>query len=559
VSRSEFPNSDPFEAALRRLRSERPLQNSRLRKLASRAGKHPEADAEVERELRQHTSEHPNDAQGVWLLAQIVGRLGRPREAAALTMRCLELESGYALARWNLAKLLFNFSEFPEALRHLEILLRDDPDNPLFLQLQSDVFDAVGEGEKALVIRRRLAREHSSRADSWIGYGQALRAEGKRDDAIAAYRKAIECRASAGDAYWSLANLKTFRFSEADIAAMEQLTNRPEVEPNDRINVFFALGKAYEDRQQYARSWNYYARGNAAIQTYLRAQVTVVSETAARVAADKAFFTRAFFESRKNAGCKSREPIFILGRLRSGTTLLEQILSSHSAIEGTAELPYIRAMAKRLEEVDAPALGTAYPEVLGKLGDDAITALGKEYIERTRLHRKLGRPFFIDKNPTNYVQVGLILLILPNARIIDARRHPAASCLSIFKQNYRETNRRLSDLGQVYRDYVALMAHFDRVFPGRLHRVIYEQMVADPEREIRKVLEYLELPFEESCLHFHKTQRAVRTPSSEQVRRPISGEAVEHWRNYQPWLGPLIESLGPVFTCYPEVPKEFSH
>ncbi|HSC18200.1 MAG TPA: sulfotransferase, partial [Rhizomicrobium sp.] len=200
-----------------------------------------------------------------------------------------------------------------------------------------------------------------------------------------------------------------------------------------------------------------------------------------------------------------------------------------------------------------------YPEVLGKLGDEAITALGDEYTERTCVHRKLGRPFFIDKNPTNYFQLGLILLILPNARIIDARRHPAASCLSIFKQNYRETNRRLSDLGQVYHDYVVLMAHFDNVLPGRIHRVIYEQMVGDPEREIRKVLDYLELPFEESCLHFHKTQRAVRTPSSEQVRRPISGEAVEHWRNYQPWLRPLIESLGPVLTCYPEVPKEFSH
>ncbi|HSC19151.1 MAG TPA: sulfotransferase, partial [Rhizomicrobium sp.] len=405
MSLSEFANIDPFEAALRRLRSERPLQNSRLRKLASRAGKHPQADAQVEQELRQHTSEHPDDAQGFWLLAQVVGRLGRPREAAALMARCLELEPGYTLARWNFAKLLFNFSEFPEAVRHLEILLKEEPGNPLFLQLQSEISEALGEGDQTLAIRRRLALEHSGRAESWISYGQALRAEGKREEAIAAYRKALECRPS-GDAYWSLANLKTFRFSEADIAAMEQLTNRPEIEPNDRINVFFALGKAYEDRQQYARSWNYYARGNAAIQTYLRTQVTVVSETAARVAADKALFTRAFFESRKDAGCKSRAPIFILGRLRSGTTLLEQILSSHSAIEGTAELPYIRAMAKRLEEVDAPALGTAYPEVLGKLGDEAITALGDEYTERTCVHRKLGRPFFIDKNPTNYFQLG---------------------------------------------------------------------------------------------------------------------------------------------------------
>jgi hypothetical protein len=209
-----------------------------------------------------------------------------------------------------------------------------------------------------------------------------------------------------------------------------------------------------------------------------------------------------------------------------------------------------------LEEVDAAARGTEYPRILAELEPSALTALGEEYLESTRVHRKLCRPFFIDKNPVNYFQLGLILLILPNAKIIDARRHPAASCLSIFKQNFRGTNRRLVELGRVYREYVELMAHFDRVLPGRIHRVIYEDMVRDPEAEIRKILDYLGLPFEDGCLRFYETERSVRTPSSEQVRRPISREAVDHWRNYESWLEPLFESLGSVFTSYPDVPED---
>jgi hypothetical protein len=232
------------------------------------------------------------------------------------------------------------------------------------------------------------------------------------------------------------------------------------------------------------------------------------------------------------------------------------MLCSHSAIEATGELAHIRALSKRLEEVDAPARGTDYPRILAELEPSALAGLGEEYLESTRVHRNLGRPFYIDKNPANYFQLGMILLVLPNAKIIDARRHPAASCLSIFKQNFQLTNLRLSELGRVYRDYVELMAHFDRVLPGRIHRVIYENMVRNPEAEVRRILDYLGLPFEDGCLRFYETERAVHTPSSEQVRRPISNEAVDHWRNYEPWLGPLIESLGSVFTSYPDVPEE---
>jgi hypothetical protein len=275
------------------------------------------------------------------------------------------------------------------------------------------------------------------------------------------------------------------------------------------------------------------------------------------VAVNKTIFTSEFLKSRSSAGCPAPDPIFVLGRPRSGSTLIEQILSSHSAIEGLAELPYITTLAGRLENRDgAIPYGTEYLRALEKMEPQGLMALGEEYMRTTQGHRKLGRPFFIDKKPANFSHVGMIMLILPNAKIIDARRHPAASALSMFKQYSSKGRLRLTELGRFYRDYVELMAHFDRVAPGRIHRVHYENMVADPDTEVRRLLDHLGLPFEESCLRFYETKRTVLTPSSEQVRKPISSEAVDHWRNYEPWLGPLIRGLGSVFTEYPAVPEE---
>jgi tetratricopeptide (TPR) repeat protein len=543
--------ADAFALAAARLHATRRLGSARLRRIASDI--RAKAPERAEQDLREYIAEHPEDADALWLLAHVMMRLGRLREAVPLLERCAELAPDFALARFNYASLLFHFCQFPAALNELEQLLSSDHHNPIFLELKADLLDAMGNAEKLLAIRQRLASEHPDRPESWIGYGHALRASGLQDKSVAAYRKAIECRPSSGEAYWSLANLKTFRFTDGDIAAMEGLLKNPDTPSDDRINLLFALGRAYELLGVYRRSWEHYARGNAALRIHIPRDPDTTTE---RVAADKALFTREFFQSRSDAGCKARNPIFILGRLRSGSTLVEQILSSHSAIEAIGEITHIRALVKRLEEVDAPARGTDYPRILAELEPSALTALGDEYLENTCVHRKLGRPFFIDKNPVNYFQLGMILLILPNAKIIDARRHPAASCLSIFKQNFRGTNRRLVELGRVYREYVELVAHFDRVLPGRVHRVIYEDMVRDPEAEIRKILDYLGLPFEDGCLRFYETERSVRTPSSEQVRRPISREAVDHWRNYESWLGPLFESLGSVFTSYPDVPED---
>ncbi len=543
-------DGDAFVRAEARLRTRRRLRNARLRQIASSLG--AEEPERVEQELREYLLKYPQDGEALWLLAQVILRANRLREAVPVLARCLELAPDLVLARFNYAKLLFHFNQFQAALDEVERLLAVDPANAKILELKANLLDFTGRGEESLPIWEQLAKENPDRPPSWVAYGNALHAGGKQAESIAAYRKAIACRPSCGEAYWGLANLKSFRFSDGDIATMEGLLKSPDLSPDDRIDVLFALGRAYELNGAYERSWDYYARGNAAA----RVRVDFAHTASARVAADKALFTQEFLESRRGAGCKAPDPIFIVGRFRSGSTLLEQILCSHSAIEATGELTHIRAISKRLEEVDAPARGTGYPGILAELQPSALAALGEEYLERARIHRKLGRPFFIDKNPANCFQLGLILLILPNAKIIDARRHPAACCLSMFKQNFKLTNLRLSELGQVYRDYVELMAHFDRILPGRIHRVTYEELVGDPEAEIRKVLDYLGLPFEESCLRFHETKRTVHTPSAEQVRRPISSEGIDYWRNYEPWLGPLLESLGPVLTCYPDVPPE---
>jgi tetratricopeptide (TPR) repeat protein len=398
-----------------------------------------------------------------------------------------------------------------------------------------------------------LADENPGSAEIWINYGHALRAMGFREKSIAVYRKVIESRPSFGLAWWSLANMKTVRYNDADIAAMQEQLRRTDIAADDRTNLLCSLGKAFEDLGTYDRSFEFYARANAAMRIRIDYNWDVV---AARLSREKALFAREFFRSRSDAGCQAPDPIFILGRPRSGSTLIEQILSSHSAVEGTAELPYIPALSERIEECESSALATDYPEVLGKLELSALADFGAEYLQNARVHRKLGRPFFIDKSPNNHFHIGLIHLILPNAKIIDARRHPVACCFSMFKQNFSKTNLRLSELGRVYRNYVELTAHFDRVLPGRIHRVIYEDLVADPEKETRRLLNYIGLPFEESCLRFYETERAVLTPSSEQVRKPISREAVDHWRHFEPWLGPLIESLGSVYTAYPSVPPD---
>ncbi|HEY5047842.1 MAG TPA: sulfotransferase [Rhizomicrobium sp.] len=541
---SELPNPDSFALADARLGAQRPLRKPRLQHIA--AYLQNDRIELARNELTKYLAKNPDDTDAIGLLARTAVRLGHPGEAVSLLARCLELAPDFAAARYNRAALLLQRGEFRAALGEADRLLSGDGGNPLFRQLKANILAMLGEYGQALEIFARLADENPKHAGCWLGYGDALRAMGFQEKSIAAYRTAIACRPSFGLGWWALADMKTVRFDEADITAMQEALKRPDLTADNRILLQFALGKAYEDLRDFQKSFAQYAKANAVLR--LRTNFDLESVTV-RVTANKALFTPEFLQSRSDGGCKKPDPIFILGLPRSGSTLLEQILSSHSAIEGTAELPYIEAIAARLE-------GREGPEALRKLEPSALAALGEEYLEKARAHRKLGRPFFIDKKPRNFLHVGLIHLILPKAKIIDARRHPAACCFSMFKSFHSNTHPRLAELGRYYCDNVALMAHFDRVLPGRIHRVIYESLVSDPEGEIRRLFAYLGLPFEERCLRFHETDRAVRTPSSEQVRQPISGAAVEHWRHYEPWLGALIKSLGSVMAAYPSVPED---
>jgi tetratricopeptide (TPR) repeat protein len=537
---------DAFASAAAKLRDRRPLR-ARLRNIVSELGGKP--PGATEQALETYLAAFPDDPDALSMLAQARRRAGRSKEAAALLARCLELAPEFTAARFSYADVLFSLHKFDDALRELDLLLAEESWNPLFRQLKARILENIGEHDKSLTIWEELANENSGRAESWIAYGHALRTMGAQEKCIAAYRRALEVRPSFGLAYSSLANLKTFHFGDAEVASMSAHLKRSDISADDRINLQFALGKAYEDLAAYGRSFEQYARGNAALRLridYDRERLT------AQVHRTRALFMPEFLQHRSGTGCAAPDPIFIVGRPRSGSTLIEQILSSHSAVEGTAELPYLPDLAKEISTTGAEE----YPEILQTLEADALRRVGARYLESAQVHRKLGRPFFIDKNPANHLHIGLIALALPNAKIIDARRHPVGCSFSMFKQRFSKTNLRLGELGRAWRDYAALMVHFDRVLPGRIHRVLYEDLVGDPETEVRRLLQYLELPFEESCLRFYETRRGVFTPSSEQVRQPISGEAVNHWRHYEPWLRPLTEALGPALTRYPEVPDE---
>jgi tetratricopeptide (TPR) repeat protein len=547
------PEMDAFTRAVVQLGKKRPLNNPRLRQIV--AGMREGHVDGAERELAAFLAKNPRDADALFLRARALYRLDRCEEALELLSQCLEVTPDFTAARAEYARQLGEMNRQSAALAELDRLLSEDPGNPHFRQMKARILAIIGENLESLAMWEALAKENPDRAESWVNYGDALRVTGSQKESIAAYRRAIACRPSYGQAYWSLANLKTFRFESSDIAAMHEQLRQADLPPGNRAGFQFALGKAYEDSGDYERSWEQYAKANAAMR--LESRYNPDAHTAA-VKANKLLFTPQFLESRGGWGCKKADPIFILGRPRSGSTLVEQILSSHSAIEGTAELPYIGELAKRLarRQGHGVVLDTDALKALAALGPAETEALGEEYLESARLHRKTDRPLFIDKKPDNFLFTGMIHLILPNAKIIDARRNPVASCLSTFKLYSVKGRLRITELGHSYANYVELMAHFDRVLPGKVHRVIYENMVADPETEIRKLLDYLGLPFEESCLRFYETKRTVLTPSSEQVRRPISGEAVDYWRNFEPWLGPLIRALGPVLTAYPSVPEE---
>jgi tetratricopeptide (TPR) repeat protein len=510
---------------------------------------------QAERLLKTHLKQAPTDVPAIRMLAEVAVRCGQDADAAKLLVRCLELAPTFAAARYSYAVLLHRLNDSAGALVEIERLLAIDPRNPGYRNLHAVILSRIGEYERSSRIYAELLDEYPGNAKAWLSYGHVLKTEGRQDECIDAYRRSIARDPAFGEAYWSLANLKTFRFGGADLSAMHAQLARTGLDDVNRLQFHFALGKAYEDAGDYAQSFEHYAKGNVLERARSRYDA---DRNTARIKRLKTTFTRDFFSERAGSGHDAPDPIFIVSLPRSGSTLLEQILSSHSAVEGTTELPEITTMAKGLrEQADSDEIA-AYSEVLASMNATALRELGEQYIERTRIHRKTDRPFFIDKMPNNFLHIGMIHLVLPNAKIIDARRHPLACCFSNFKQYYARGQRfsySLSDMGRFYRDYVELMAHFDEVLPVRIHRVIYERMVEDTEAEVRNVLAYCGLPFEPGCLRFYENERAVRTASSEQVRQPIYREGVEQWRHYEQWLDPLKVALGAVLDAYPAVPR----
>ena len=510
--------------------------------------------AEAETLLRTHLKALPTDIAAIRMLAEIAARLGRFGDAENLLARCLELAPSFTPARHNYAIVLYRQSKTAQALLQITHLLGADPKNPSYLSLKAAALARIGDYTESIAIYEAVLKTYPEQPKAWLSYGHALKTAGRFEACVAAYRTSIELHPGFGEAYWSLANLKTFRFGTADIDAMQAHLERPDLARDDRFHLHFALGKALEDERDYARSFDHYAKGN----TLRRSEIEYFSEdTSAQVRRSKALFSAAFFAARAGQGSPAPDPIFIVGLPRAGSTLIEQILSSHSAVEGTMELPDLPMIARALGEKKTRGQSSKYPEILAALEPERLHALGEQYLERTRIQRKSRRPFFIDKMPNNFAHLGLIHLILPNAKIIDARRHPLGCCLSAFKQHFargQNFSYDLTEIGHYYRDYVELMAHFDLALPDRVHRVHYENMVEDTEGEIRRLLAYCGLSFEPACLQFYANDRAVRTASSEQVRQPIFRDGVDQWRNYEPWLGPLKAALGNVWMTYPAVP-----
>ena len=499
--------------------------------------------------VRPFLLKHPTNVEGMRLLA----RIGIARQvfddAEILLDAVLELAPDYRIARFEYAQVLLERHKHAQAVQQLEKLLQVEPDNRQFKTLYATASVGVGDHEKALKLYRELLQDAPRPAELHLSIAHSLKTLGQRDTSIQAYRSAAAARPDYGDAYWSLANLKTYRFTASELDLMRAREAAPQTSLLDRYHLCFALGKALEDLGEYAESFRYYERGNA----LKKSESTYRAEPIERnTRLQKEVCTSNFFARRAGVGSPSREPIFIVGLPRSGSTLIEQILASHSLVEGTHELADIQRMAHEFQGRDPELADPRYPRILTELPAEEFLKLGEKYLNDTRVYRS-GKAHFIDKMPNNFRHLGLIHLILPNARIIDARREPMACCFSNLKQLFaagQEFSYGIEDIARYYRTYLELMRHWNEVLPGQILRVMHEDVVDDLEANVRRILEFCGLPFEQACIEFYKTDRSVRTASSEQVRQPIFREGLDQWRNYEPELKPLTVALGEALDNY---------
>ena len=499
--------------------------------------------------------DHP---EAMRLLAQIGFVRNVLDDAELLYAGVLAMVPDHHEARGEYVQVLIARHKFPQATEALAPLLALDPRNHAHRTQAATIAVGLGDFDGVIPIYREMLTEipgndadaRLRRADINLWLGHALKTVGQTAQAIDAYLAATADRPDFGDAWWSLANLKTYRFAPEAITVMRAGLDAPQTVEIDRINIAFALGKALEDAGDHAGSWAAYALGNDLHRAH-NGYIPEVFETNTRE--QRRVCTPAFFAARDGWGIADPAPIFVLGLPRSGSTLIEQILASHSLVEGTQELPDIQRIVHELQGRELNFDAPRYPGVLEELDTAAIRGFGEQYIADTKPHRVLGRPFFIDKMPNNFRHIGLIQLILPKATIIDARRNPMDCCFSNLKQLFaqgQEFTYGSENIARYYRTYLDLMRHWDAVLPGRVLRVINEDLIDDPEGQIRRLLDHCGLPFEEGCLNFHQTERSVRTPSSEQVRRPLNRDGVDQWKPYAQWLGPLQEALGDALTTW---------
>ena len=497
--------------------------------------------SDAERLLRNHLLEQPQDAAALAKLAELVIDQGHAEQATVLLRRAANADPSPE-RQMALVKHLQHYGGAEIAIREIEALPPNVRSSFDTLVSEAALRGVMGEHDRQIAIYSELARLNPGHVVLWKTLGDAFKTVGRTDDAVAALRHATQALPTYGEGYWTLSNFKSFRFTDRDISAMKKAL-RGKLSDYDALHFHFALGKAYEDRKDHARSFEHYDAGNRIRRKGLRPEAM---RTTAYVDRLMAVYTPELFKRHEDAGSQAKDPIFVLGLHRSGSTLIEQILASHPLIEGTTEITIMQQIWDRLGRIAAPSGRNAFDELV-RLDSAAFKAIGEEYLERTSAFRTTSRPYFVDKLPANWLNLGLIRLALPNAKIIDARRHPMACGFSNFKQNYASGmifSYSQESIGHFYRDYMRFMHHIDRVQPGAIHRVVNERLIEDPEGQTRALIDFLGLPFDPACLEPHKNKRAVQTPSAEQVRRPINREGVDSWRPYEPWLGPLKQTLG---------------
>ncbi len=502
----------------------------------------------AERLYRQVLHDNPQNVDALRLLAQIASGAGHAEDAERMLQEAIRIAPDFLLAILDLGQLHKEEDRYAEAIGCFDRAIALEPNRVQAHFMRAGTLARASFTPEAAAAYRHCLELRPSHAGALLGLGHVLNAAGDFEGAVASYDACMRLAPDSGETCWSLANLKTYRFDDATVAEMETHADSSALSVQSRVNFLFALGKAYEDRGDFERAWDRYRRGNEMRRAevgYDPVQTEVVND---RIVST---FSAEYLDSMNGAGDPDPAPIFILGLPRSGSTLLEQVLASHSAVEGTGELPYVGRLATSLCRTGRHEV--SYPDAVRALDPDRVTALGTDYLALARMHRRTAAPRFIDKMPNNFPNVGLIALMLPNARIIDARRHPLDACLSCYRQLFAKGQNftyDLTEIGEYFLQYQGMMDHWERVLPGRVLTVQYEEIVADFEAQARRLLDFCGLPWEDACLRFWESERPVRTPSAEQVRQPIYDRSVGHWKNYEHHLGELIDVIAPIRDRY---------